>query len=73
MLKTADVVRHFGTKAAIAEELDISSGAVSQWGEFVPPLQASRLHAMTRGVLKYDPAAYAGWYSRKRAAVAPTA
>ncbi len=66
MLKTA-AVAHYGSQAAVARALGIQKAAVSKWGEFVPPFQASRLHQKTRGTLKYDPSDYAGWYRRNRA------
>ena len=63
---TQDVIKHFssspddprGAKAAITEALQLSSGYVSQWGDVVPQAQAMKLHFLTKGKLKYDPASY---------------
>lgn len=67
MLKR-DAVTHFGSQAAVARALGIQKAAVSKWGDRIPPFQASRLHQKTRGVLKYDPSDYLGWYGRNRSA-----
>ena len=54
----SDALEIFGTKAAIAEILGISSSAVTQWKEVVPEKQAYRLARFTRGKLKVDVAFY---------------
>lgn len=54
----SDALEIFGTKAAIAEILGISSSAVTQWKEVVPEKQAYRLARFTRGKLKVDAAFY---------------
>lgn len=63
---TEDVLKYYsptpndlrGAKKAVTDALGLSSGYVSQWGEFVPEAQAMRLHFLTDGALKYDPAMY---------------
>lgn len=65
MLKK-DVLDHYGTATAIADELDLSVQAICQWGDLVPPAQARRLHELTGGVLKYDPADYRARYPSYR-------
>lgn len=57
MLKS-EVVDYFGTKAAVAEVLKISSSAVSQWGNVIPEKQAYKLERKSNGVLKVDPNFY---------------
>lgn len=63
---TEVVINHFKTRTEVAKQLEISVQAVSQWGVFVPPHQARRLHVLTDGVLKYDPADYVGRYPSHR-------
>jgi hypothetical protein len=65
-MRTEDVISHFQTRTEIAVQLCISVQAVSQWGELVPPHQARRLHVLTGGKLKYDPADYVGSYPAHR-------
>lgn len=50
-MKTKTVVDHFGSKRAVADALDISKGAVSQWGDDVPKLRAYELERITNGAL----------------------
>lgn len=69
---TRDAIDHFGSKSAIARKLRIGKAAVSKWGEFVPPLRAAQLHALTRGRLKFNPdaPAYRDWYGKSSREVA---
>jgi len=53
-----DCITHFGTQAALAKELNISSPAISVWGSVIPEKQAFRLQRITDGVLAYDEAHY---------------
>lgn len=57
MLK-ADVLSHFKTQIAIARALDLSKGAVSQWGDVIPEKSAYKLQILTGGVLRVNPALY---------------
>lgn len=57
MLKE-NCINHFGTQAALAKELNISSPAISVWGLVIPEKQAFRLQMITGGVLEYDQAHY---------------
>jgi len=57
MLKK-DVIDHFGKSINVCNALSLTSGAVSQWGEIIPEKQAMKLDRITKGKLKYDPAAY---------------
>ena len=47
----SDLVRYFGTKAAIAQALNIRPQAVYQWKGKVPPLRALELERLTQGRL----------------------
>lgn len=55
---TKTVFEHFTTKTEIWQKLELTSGAVSQWGDLVPEKQAMKLERITNGALKYDPAMY---------------
>lgn len=52
------VINYFKSTTAAAQFLKISQAAVSKWGGIIPEKQAMRLDRMTKGALKYDPAAY---------------
>jgi len=57
MLKE-NCINHFGTQAALAKALNISTPAVSVWGLVIPEKQAFRLQRLTEGVLLYDETHY---------------
>jgi hypothetical protein len=57
MLK-ADVLKHFETLEGVANALQISKSAVSQWGEVVPEGTAYKLQVLTGGRLQVKPALY---------------
>lgn len=41
-----EAIEIFGSASALAKALGISLAAVSQWGEFVPPLRVYQLQAI---------------------------
>lgn len=49
------VLALYGTQQKVAAALGITQGAVSFWGETIPPLQQIRLERLTVGALKADP------------------
>lgn len=53
-MKTELAVDYFGTKAAIADALDIKKSAVSQWGDTIPKGRAYQIEVLTGGKLKAD-------------------
>lgn len=57
MLKST-VLKYYGTGAAVARALKISSAAVTQWPDVIPEKQAYRLQVLTKRVLKVDPSLY---------------
>lgn len=57
MLKS-EVIKHFGKPAEVCRALDLTSGAIPQWGRVIPEKQAMRLDRITAGKLKYDPELY---------------
>ena len=42
-MKTSEAIELFGGVAALAKALDISTAAIYQWGEDVPPLRAYQI------------------------------
>jgi DNA-binding transcriptional regulator YdaS (Cro superfamily) len=57
-MRTADVIKFYGTQTKVAKVLKIGKSAVNQWPEFVPEGKARRLEKITRGKLKVDESAY---------------
>jgi len=45
-MKTQEVVKRYGSKAALARKLDITPQAISQWGDEMPELQVFRLREL---------------------------
>ncbi|MDP2505407.1 Cro/CI family transcriptional regulator [Oceanobacter sp. 3_MG-2023] len=58
-MNKAMVIAHYGSKTKLAQALNITLPSISQWGDRVPEKRAIQLDWMTRGALRYDPAAYA--------------
>ena len=64
-MRKVDVLKHFNNKQeAICKLLDITSGAIPQWGEIIPKARALELEKLTGGALTYDPS----YYRRSKAA-----
>lgn len=64
-MRTTDVIKHFGSQAAVARALGIKPPSVAEWGDDVPPLRQLQIEKITRGALKANrdvanPAAAAG-------------
>lgn len=57
MKKTA-AIAHFGSAKALADALEISKGAVSQWDDAVPEGSAYKLQVITGGKLRVDESMY---------------
>lgn len=62
-MRKSDALKVFGSNRAIAEALNISEAAVSQWGVrredgLVPPMSAYKLSKLRHGELSFDPKAY---------------
>ena len=56
-IRTEDAVNYYGGRGnggvqRLAAALGITHGAVSQWGFYIPALQAYRLEEITQGKLK---------------------
>ena len=43
VVKKSDAVRAYGSKAKLAKTLGVTRQAISQWGDYLPELQAMRL------------------------------
>lgn len=54
-MTTEEVIKHYGTKAAVARALGIEKSAVTQWSACPPRLRQLEIQAMTKGKLKADP------------------
>ena len=54
-MKTTDAIEYFGTQAKLAKALNITKGAVSQWGDNVPAHRALQLEKLTGGALRAEP------------------
>lgn len=67
-MKAQEVIDYYGSIAAVATELGLQKQAVWKWKKrgMVPPLSAARLHDLTRGKLRFDPADYSGWYDKSK-------
>jgi hypothetical protein len=61
-MRTDDAVAYYGNRSAIAKVLGISRASVHSWGDLVPPLRAAALQEKSGGSLKFDPAAYSGYW-----------
>lgn len=57
MLKR-DVIRHYGSGAAVSRELGIGKAAVSKWPELVPRGWAAELHILTHGKIPFEQSTY---------------
>lgn len=64
---TETAIKHFGSPAAIARALEISSAAVAKWGDTIPEGSAYKIESVSGGVLKVDPEFYRE-LKRKRSA-----
>lgn len=53
-MKTSKAIDFYGNAAKLADALNVSRQAISQWGEVVPPLRAYQLERITKGQLKAD-------------------
>lgn len=53
-MKTVDALNYFGGNTALTSILGLSSGAISQWGDFPPDLRQLQIEKLSRGVLKAE-------------------
>ena len=58
-IKTEDAVEHFGGRGkggvqALADKLNVTHGAISQWGEYVPEGKSYKLYVLTDGKIKTE-------------------
>ncbi|WP_432693102.1 Cro/CI family transcriptional regulator [Morganella morganii] len=57
-MRKDDAVKYFGSQRAIAEKLELTDAAVSQWKEVIPERAALKLSRITKGKLAYNPDLY---------------
>lgn len=53
-MRLQEAIAHYGTKMELAKRLNISRGAISQWGENIPKLRQYEIERDTQGRLKVD-------------------
>lgn len=53
-MKTLDALTYAGGNTRLSELLGLSSGAISQWGEYPPSLRQLQIEAATGGALKAE-------------------
>lgn len=53
-----EVLRHYGTLVKLAEILNISPSAISQWKEIIPERQAYRIQRLSNNALTVNPELY---------------
>lgn len=53
-MKTETAIKHFGSATGLAKALEITPGAVSQWGDQVPQLRSLQIEKITNGELSSD-------------------
>lgn len=58
-MKKQDAIEYFGTQQALAEAIGVSSAAIAQWGETVPPLRQLQIQQLTLGKLQASPDVFA--------------
>ena len=59
-MKTAQAIKHFGSKAAIARVLKIKPQSLNCWGERPPAVRQFQLAHHSEGALKVDKACFTG-------------
>ncbi|CDH01166.1 Cro/CI family transcriptional regulator [Xenorhabdus bovienii] len=53
-----EAIKFFGSQRIIAEKLNVSDAAVSQWKNIIPERAALKLSRITNGKLEYRPNLY---------------
>lgn len=67
-MRTAEVIEHFGSQAAVARALNIKPPSVAEWGETVPPLRQLQIEKITGGKFKAAPDVFEKKPTEERAA-----
>jgi hypothetical protein len=57
-MKTADVAEHYGSEYKAAKALGCHQSNLTRWKTKVPELWACKLHLLTNGALRWEPADY---------------
>lgn len=55
LMKTDAAIKHAGSVSKLADLLDITAGAISQWGDYPPDARQLQLERITVGALKAEP------------------
>lgn len=54
-MKTQDAITYAGGSLKLAQLLSLTSGAISQWGEYPPDNRQLQIERVTLGALKAEP------------------
>jgi DNA-binding transcriptional regulator YdaS (Cro superfamily) len=54
-MKTQEAIDYYGSNVALTAALGLSSGAVSQWGEYPPDARQLQIERVTLGALRAEP------------------
>jgi DNA-binding transcriptional regulator YdaS (Cro superfamily) len=54
-MTTDEAIKHFGSGEALRKQIGVTSGAISQWGEFPPENRQLQIERITLGALKAEP------------------
>jgi len=54
-MKTIEAIKYAGGSLKLAQLLELTSGAISQWGEHPPENRQLQLERITLGALKAEP------------------
>ena len=55
---TKDVIKHYGSRAKLAEAIGYSRQAIYRWGRYVPEAAAYRIAAASAGRFSVNPSLY---------------
>ena len=54
-MKTKDAIKHYKTKAAVADVCKVRPQAVAAWGEYPPDDKQAEMHCESKGKIKAEP------------------
>jgi hypothetical protein len=66
-MTTDQAIKHYGSRALLAEELGIAAPSTYDWGDYPPPLRQLQLQALTGGKLLAESDVYTVQTKRAKA------
>ena len=54
-MKTSEAIKYAGGSLKLAQLLELTSGAISQWGDFPPDNRQLQLERISLGAIKAEP------------------